>query len=621
MDDKGGRKQKGKKTKVSNAKHADKHPYELRTVMDSLNAKRRLVVSQLRQCWEKYGPHMPPEYVMARLVETGEMLLGIEGFHDVAESLCFSMYLEKAETFHETSGESHADLSRFSQTNQADLAEDVLLQRQSAISKQTVEDAEKPTIATAPLPPPDSASSIRASRVDHADALAFPGQLQPPDSAPSIRASRVSISDRRESSTSAAVKTSQPSTPADQNQAVAQNVEPLTPGRKSIHVDLETRHVDAPLNEQASKSVAELEATVAPDQPDFPLPIPPRVSQENGAADSPLALQMRCEYGKALCHFLHLVEVDPTLKSDTIRKGILDVMKEIKGIMDRCAVGVSEKNSRIEWLVLNGSFHLRVITGRLEQCQSFWPEAIEYLKVCASHITSIPTLRSISCIPWLVDIYMATYKFYSLQADVEVTKKFVAESIQTVDQLLEDCRKHSSTLSNPAAESEERTGMAKKGLHGKVDFIDNLSWIQQNSHQNMIRHAIHQLNLALLACLMKELSASKKLLVSHPTVHGHEKGKTAGGTKLRAAVHVANSSHESHATESVAAHDAEVEAQNSVSIGNVKAPVHLRRTTSTLPKSVTMVALMEMALGYDGVKKGQRMSDPKVNQHNMSFTN
>ncbi|KAJ3217008.1 hypothetical protein HDU67_008653 [Dinochytrium kinnereticum] len=69
------------------------------------NARRRLAILQFRACWEKFAPHLPPNFVATRLVETGEALLEIPGFYDVADMVCFSPCLERGDALY---GSNHA---------------------------------------------------------------------------------------------------------------------------------------------------------------------------------------------------------------------------------------------------------------------------------------------------------------------------------------------------------------------------------------------------------------------------------------------------------------------------------------------------------------------------------
>ncbi|KAJ3197629.1 hypothetical protein HK101_002057 [Irineochytrium annulatum] len=55
----------------------------------------RLAISQLKKCWEQFSPHLPAGYVASKLVQTGESLLEIDGFHNMADLVCFMPYLEK----------------------------------------------------------------------------------------------------------------------------------------------------------------------------------------------------------------------------------------------------------------------------------------------------------------------------------------------------------------------------------------------------------------------------------------------------------------------------------------------------------------------------------------------
>ncbi|KAJ3240711.1 hypothetical protein HDU81_002902 [Chytriomyces hyalinus] len=60
------------------------------------NSRRQLILSQFRKCWDQYGVHLPKDYTNFRLVETGEALLHLQGFHDIASLYCFEAIIQTA---------------------------------------------------------------------------------------------------------------------------------------------------------------------------------------------------------------------------------------------------------------------------------------------------------------------------------------------------------------------------------------------------------------------------------------------------------------------------------------------------------------------------------------------
>ncbi|KAI8621446.1 hypothetical protein BC830DRAFT_1224679 [Chytriomyces sp. MP71] len=69
---------------------------KLDTNEPSYNSRRRLLLNQFRKCWDQYGAHLPKGFVDNRLIEAGEALLHIEGFHDIAKMYCFAKYMREA---------------------------------------------------------------------------------------------------------------------------------------------------------------------------------------------------------------------------------------------------------------------------------------------------------------------------------------------------------------------------------------------------------------------------------------------------------------------------------------------------------------------------------------------
>jgi hypothetical protein len=65
----------------------------------AINSKRRLAINQFKSCWEKFGLHLNTDYVKLKLVESGELLLSVEGFQDVAKLHCFTRFLEHNSVF------------------------------------------------------------------------------------------------------------------------------------------------------------------------------------------------------------------------------------------------------------------------------------------------------------------------------------------------------------------------------------------------------------------------------------------------------------------------------------------------------------------------------------------
>ncbi|KAJ3266395.1 hypothetical protein HDU77_001006 [Chytriomyces hyalinus] len=60
------------------------------------NSRRQLILSQFRKCWDQYGVHLSKDYTNVRLVETGEALLHLQGFHDIASLHCFEAIIQTA---------------------------------------------------------------------------------------------------------------------------------------------------------------------------------------------------------------------------------------------------------------------------------------------------------------------------------------------------------------------------------------------------------------------------------------------------------------------------------------------------------------------------------------------
>lgn len=53
------------------------------------NIRRRLLVQQFRKCIDKFRPYFSAHYFTLVMVESGEKVLGLSGFHDVAKLICF----------------------------------------------------------------------------------------------------------------------------------------------------------------------------------------------------------------------------------------------------------------------------------------------------------------------------------------------------------------------------------------------------------------------------------------------------------------------------------------------------------------------------------------------------
>jgi hypothetical protein len=60
------------------------------------NAAKLVAISALTACLDKFTPYLEPDYLALRLVELGELLLGLPAFIEVASSHCFHRYLVSA---------------------------------------------------------------------------------------------------------------------------------------------------------------------------------------------------------------------------------------------------------------------------------------------------------------------------------------------------------------------------------------------------------------------------------------------------------------------------------------------------------------------------------------------
>ncbi|KAJ3067712.1 hypothetical protein HDU98_009072 [Podochytrium sp. JEL0797] len=82
-------------TEISHCLRAMESYSTLDPALSSCPSRRRLLLQQFSKCWDQYGPHLPKDVLNTRFVEVGEALLRIQGFHDVADSFCFSRYLKE----------------------------------------------------------------------------------------------------------------------------------------------------------------------------------------------------------------------------------------------------------------------------------------------------------------------------------------------------------------------------------------------------------------------------------------------------------------------------------------------------------------------------------------------
>ncbi|KNC96906.1 uncharacterized protein SPPG_07732 [Spizellomyces punctatus DAOM BR117] len=78
------------------AKHHVQDSDHQEKLHSSLNTRRRMLCLQLSKCWDMFGPHLSEEDLYSKMVATGEQLLGIPGFHDAADEICFTKFLKEA---------------------------------------------------------------------------------------------------------------------------------------------------------------------------------------------------------------------------------------------------------------------------------------------------------------------------------------------------------------------------------------------------------------------------------------------------------------------------------------------------------------------------------------------
>jgi hypothetical protein len=338
----------------------------------SFNAKRRLAISQLRQVWEKYGPHLPPSYLMFQLVETGETLLGIDGFHDVAESLCFSMYLDKALALYDDGRGARRDGpfsvtsgSIFNGQHDGNELSAVMGRVSLAPDRSSIKLSEASRFATG-----------RESVTNSTELVDQQQQLQ-----------------KQMAESNHQLQFDQQQTLEEPQQLNTQELQSQgqlngdTPPVKVLERDQITTSQPISFNASSQPDISTIKCPNTSITPQNALP-PTKQQQEQPN----LVLRLRCEYGQSICRFLNLLEIDPTLKSPTVRQKIQNVMKDIRNIMERCAEMLSRfeneggsKNepegdsevpdsTSLKWLVLSGTFHLRVITDRLSQSGKHWIE-------------------------------------------------------------------------------------------------------------------------------------------------------------------------------------------------------------------------------------------------------
>lgn len=59
------------------------------------NQQRLLNIELFKTCWSKFGPFLPKLYYAHRLIESGESLMQMDGFQNIADTHCFSKFLNE----------------------------------------------------------------------------------------------------------------------------------------------------------------------------------------------------------------------------------------------------------------------------------------------------------------------------------------------------------------------------------------------------------------------------------------------------------------------------------------------------------------------------------------------
>jgi hypothetical protein len=182
----------------------------------------------------------------------------------------------------------------------------------------------------------------------------------------------------------------------------------------------------------------------------------------------------------------------------------------------------------------------------------------------------------------------------------------VSKAIYSIDMILEEAQ-------------VKRQFPVEKAASGDFVFSKTLDWIQPESQRVMIEHAIHQLNIALFSCEIKELVNVKKLSHSSQSTSGtstviHSSSGTMGSVNKSfgsASIPIKSSSNTvasgittEGSQEASVANDEST--KNDDLMGNVT--VHVRKTTTSLKNQASITQLMEMALGYSSAK----IDDQKV---------
>ncbi|KAJ3328133.1 hypothetical protein HDU76_010540 [Blyttiomyces sp. JEL0837] len=332
------------------------------------NSQRRLAVGQFKDCWEKFSLKMTSDYILAKLVETGEVVLGIRGFHDVAETMCFAPYLEKA----------------------SGLAVDTNIKSQEDLTGNN--DME-------PHSPRESKEQPALASTDQ------------------------------------------------------------TP---------------------VSRIVTKISAT------------------------SHKALKIRSLYGRALCQFLRLVDMDVTLRTPRIRVSVKTILSNIMDVIDECS-----RSESTEWLLLNGSFHIRSITDKLLNSGFMWPEALDALKQVVRYFEQSTTLLEPQNVPWLMDIYGVIHHHLLQAGNVEDIRSFIANCSATIDTIAEG---YSARISMTPSMSQ--SGEATTRTHPLVE------------------QAMHKLNVWLFGCEIREVASGRRVKTDRQSladlVHANEQARKLG---------------------------------------------------------------------------------------------
>ncbi|KAJ3091392.1 hypothetical protein HK102_000715 [Quaeritorhiza haematococci] len=160
-----------------------------------------------------------------------------------------------------------------------------------------------------------------------------------------------------------------------------------------------------------------------------------------------LELHYRARYGRALCWYHDLCDVDPLLKNagegpTSTLAGLRELLDEIKHIVDLCVA-----REDMVSLVKAGTVYLRMITRHMGECE-LWSEAVDYLEAAVNAIETCIPLMNAESLPWRLELYHALSECVSESNKRKTSKSTSPSALETTNNLVQQIFNRAKTTTH-----------------------------------------------------------------------------------------------------------------------------------------------------------------------------